>query len=47
MPKNDQDTARRIHVVWSPSHSPASARANGIKVLAKPRKRVGGWMTIQ
>ena len=46
-PKKDQVTARRIHMVWSPTQSPATAMAKGMRVLAKPRKSVGGWMTIQ
>ncbi len=42
-----QGSAGRTHCVYRRFQSPATANANGAAIIVKPRKRVGGWMTIQ
>ena len=46
-PKKAQGMALPIHSLWSRNQRPDKAMAKGISVLANPRNRVGGWMTIQ
>src|SRR5688572_8952393 len=47
MPKKDQVKAERCHSLYFFVHRPAMANAKGTTVEAKPKKRVGGWITIQ
>src|SRR5690606_1266007 len=42
-----QGKAGRIHSWYRLVHRPAIKKANGTKVEAYPKKRVGGWITIQ
>ena len=46
-PKKVHGSASFIHSVRSWRHRPAMAYAKGTSVAAKPRKSVGGWITIQ
>src|SRR5690606_37530657 len=47
IPKKVHGRAGSIHSFTRLVQRPAMAKANGTNVEAKPRKRVGGWITIQ
>ncbi len=47
MEKKVHGRAGAIHSLKRRVVRPAMAKANGTRVEAKPRKRMGGWITIQ